>query len=350
MPWKCLPGVFRARSEASLVSVEVHDLDLSGSRDRLIELLAESLDDWRNAAPGKYAWLYLENPAGPARVWGLKAEGLVVGASAALPRTIRSTLRHAAWVLGDFCIAPRHRSLGPALALQRAACDAVERGEVDLWYDFPSRTMLAIYARMSIRPAGEMKRLVYPLKVDSFVEKRVGSAVIRRGVSAVGNAALSARDAIRQRDRAVEVRLFDRNFEGAYRTGLEDKGGVYLDRTADYLNWRYRRDPRGAASILEAGGAFLVFRRSSDQIGIVDLFGTDDAAILRELVLEVIEIGRAESMESVVCSISEQHPWVPILEELGFRVRDGVPFVVYARPGVLEEGTAWFLMSGDRDS
>jgi hypothetical protein len=337
-------------SEARLVSFEVHDLDLSLSRDRLLELLVESFDGWKVAAAAKFEWLYLESPTGRARAWGLKAERQVVGASAALPRTILSPRRKAAWVLGDFCVAKEVRSLGPAIALQRAVCDAVDLGEVDLWYDFPSRTMLAIYARMGFRPAGEMKRLVYPLMVDSFVEKKVGSAAIRRSVSAVGNAALSARDAMRRRDRAVEVRPFDRDFEGIYQTGLEDKGGVFLERTADYLNWRYRRDPRGAASVLEAGGAFLVFRRSSDQIGIVDLFGTDDAAILRELLLEVVEIGRAESMESVVCSISEQHPWVPILEGLGFRVRDGVPFVVYARPGVLEEGTPWFLMSGDRDS
>jgi hypothetical protein len=350
MPWKCLPAVFGAWSEASLVSFEVHPLDLSRSRDRLLELLADSFDGWRVAASKKYNWLYLENPNGRARVWGVEDERQVVGLSAALPRAIRSAARKAAWVLGDFFMAKEHRSLGPAIALQRAACDAVDRGEVDLWYDFPSRTMLAIYARMGIRPAGEMKRLVYPLKVDSYVEKKVGSPAIRRGVSAVGNAALSARDAIRRRDRAVEVRPFDRDFEGSCETGLEDKGGVFLERTADYLNWRYRQDPRGPASILEASGAFVVFRRSSDQIGIVDLFGTDDAAILRELVLEVIEIGRAESSESIVCSISEQHPWVPILEELGFRARDGVPFVVYARPGVLEEGTPWFLMSGDRDS
>jgi hypothetical protein len=81
----------------------------------------------------------------------------------------------------------------------------------------------------------------------------------------------------------------------------------------------------------------------------LDAFGIREETILRELVLEVLETARKESAVSVTAGISDRHPWKGIFEDIGFHAREGAPFVVYARPGVLGESTPWFLMSGDRD-
>jgi hypothetical protein len=331
------------------MTFDVRLADVRLESERMVSLLHSHFEDWQDE--GRFSWLYSSCPWGQAKVWVLESSEKLVGLSAAFPRRVLAgDLARRAWVLGDFCVGKEHRSLGPAVALQRAACEAVDRGEVDLWYDFPSRAMRAIYGRMGIRPAGEMIRMVYPLRVDSFVDKKVAHPALRQSVSAIGNVVLGARDSLRRRDRTVEVRPFDRDFEGSFSSGLENAGGVHVEKTADYLNWRYRRDPRGPGSFLEAGGGFLGFRLDASQLGIVDMFGTDDTSVLQELVLEAIEIGRAEQASSVVVSISDRHPWKAVFEAVGFNARDSVPFVVYERPGVLEEGTPWFLMSGDRDS
>jgi hypothetical protein len=316
----------------------------------MLALLVEHFADWNNER--KFDWLYVDNPMGTPRTWLLECGKEIVGISSAFPRRLRVERRFLnAWVLGDFCVSKEHRSLGPAMKLQRAVCESVDRGDADLWYDFPSRSMSAIYGRMGLKPRGELLRLVYPLRVDRLVEKKVPAGFVASGLKEIGNKVLASRDAVRRRDDSVEVEIREGDFEADIASGV--KGGVTLERTADYLDWRYRRDPRGAATILSArrdgNEGFVAFRRAGEDVTILDAFGDCSEHVLRELVLEVIEIARKESAVSVQVGVSDAHPWKRFFKDLGFHARDAAPFVVYARPGVLDPGTPWFLMSGDRD-
>jgi GNAT superfamily N-acetyltransferase len=338
------------------LTLALREVDVQAHQDGLVDLLARHFDGWGSEAAGKFRWLYLTNPFGRARAWALESgSDRFVGVSAAFPRRLRAGSRPLeAWVLGDFCVDQKHRSLGPALQLQRAVSAAVDRGEVDAWYDFPSRTMQAVYGRMGLSAAGEIVRLVYPLRVDGAVERRLDNPVLAKGLSAVGNAVLGTRDALRRRDATVDVRPFDDAFESSLEPGHGVQDGVWLERTPAYLLWRYRRDPRGPSSILSAwrGGAcggFAVFRAHPEHHAIVDAFGIREEAFLRELVLEVVDRARKASASSVTASVSSRHPWIGTFESLGFHRREGAPYFFYAKPGAVPEGAPWFLTSGDRD-
>jgi hypothetical protein len=207
--------------------------------------------------------------------------------------------------------------------------------------------MLALYARMGLRPAGEMVRMAYPLRVDHAVERKIGNPMVAKGVSALGNAVLSLRPAERSGEVAVPR---EKDFEGAVGTGLENSGGVVLDRSAHYLNWRYRRDPRLPVSVLSVGdSAHAAFRVDGADVAILDVFGARAQERVKDLVREVMEVARVRSAEKVTTTISDRHPWLKSFEEIGFRRRDSAPFVVYARPGAVDALRPWFLMSGDRD-
>lgn len=335
------------------MDLAIRPADLEKDRKSILATLVAHFAEWNDER--KFDWLYVENPIGTPRTWLLECGEEIVGISSAFRRRLRADGRILeAWVLGDFCVAKEHRSLGPAMALQRATCERVDRGDVDLWYDFPSRTMSAIYGRMGVKLAGEMVRLVYPLRVDRMLEKKMPNGIVATGLREVGNKVLATRDAVRRRDASIEVNLRDRDFERDVEPGIEARGGVSLERSAAYLNWRYRADPRGPASILSARRGrreegVLVFRCGGEDVDIWDAFAIEDTAMLRELVLEVIEIARSRDAVSVTVGLSDRHPWMGTFENLGFHRRDSVPFVVYARPGVLDADTPWFLMTGDRD-
>jgi hypothetical protein len=277
----------------------------------------------------------------------------VVGVSAAFPRTLRLGARELrAWVLGDFCVSQSLRSLGPAIRLQRAAFDAVERGDVDLVYDFPSRSMMAVHRRMGARQCGELVRRVYLLKADRAVADRIGHSTLAKGLSAAGNTLLASRASLARRTNTVDISVLETDFKNAPDRGLGVDAGVSLERTAEYLNWRYRRDPRGPVTILTsvgAGGDAIVYRRNGDDVEIVDVFGVGNAAILRELILAVVDDARAKDATSVTVSLSSAHPWTAVFGKLGFRERDSAPFVVYAHANVMTDPAPWFLLSGDRD-
>ena len=81
----------------------------------------------RHGGQAHWDWLYVHNPDGPARAWLAEDDGgEAVGVAAAFPRRVWIEGReHTCWNLGDFAIRPDHRSLGPAVRLQRAAVAAV---------------------------------------------------------------------------------------------------------------------------------------------------------------------------------------------------------------------------------
>src|SRR6476661_3323238 len=100
-----------------------------------------------------FDWLYKLNPDGEALAW-VAVDGAtdrIVGAAAAFPRTVFFSGRKArGYVLGDFCIHPKHRSLGSALALQRACLHGLSAAKGEFAFDFPSKSMVAVYNRMRI--------------------------------------------------------------------------------------------------------------------------------------------------------------------------------------------------------
>jgi hypothetical protein len=329
-------------------------VDAVNARERLVAFLRAHFPEWGGGE--KFDWLYLENPLGRARVWILEdAAGTLVGVSSAFPRRVGlPDRRWDAWVLGDFAVAPEHRAIGPAVALQRAACESVDRGERPLWYDFPSRSMMAVQSRLGIEPRGEMLRLLYLVRADRVVKKRLPDGLVGRTALKAGNAVLEIRTALHRRDASIRVSAFEGDFESSPPAGIEAEGGVSLERSAAYLDWRYRKDPRGRARILEARrgethGGFLAFQSRGGDIEILDAFGIADEAFFRELVLEVVNLALAEDQSSVTAGVSDRHPLAAQFERLGFSRRDSVPFVVYADSASDETGRPWFLMGGDRD-
>lgn len=330
----------------------VRPADVATERSRMLAILREQFSDWRDDQ--RFDWLYLRNPWQWTKAWLLVAGDRVVGISSGFARQLDAEGRLLnAWVLGDFCVARDLRSLGPALALQRAACDGVDAGEVDLFYDFPSRAMAAVYQRLGLRAAGEMVRMVSPLTVDRYVQRRSSSVLLRGVLTAAGNAVLSARRFTERRRSLVDVQPRIGEFELQPADSYEGTSGVRLVRSAEYLNWRYLKDPRGSVTILGASrdgreDGFVAFRRDGDHLAIIDAFAIAERRILRELVLEVVEIGCREKASGVTVGLSDKHPWLRTFRALGFRERDRAPFFVYSRAAALRE-TPWFLMDGDRD-
>src|SRR3954462_3033757 len=129
--------------------IAVREADLSREHDVLVRFCHDNLPIRPDAR--RFDWLYSANPFGPARtliaVDDTSRE--LIGIGSAFPRQLWVEGRQQrAWILGDFCIAERFRTLGPAVTLQRACMAGMPAGE--LWYDFPSQHMLAVYKRLRV--------------------------------------------------------------------------------------------------------------------------------------------------------------------------------------------------------
>lgn len=340
------------------MSTHVRPGVIDGDEHLIVKFLERNHSVDSNAK--RFDWLYRKGPAGPARVWissDSKSQE-VVGVAAAFPRLVRIESRvERGWVLGDFCIAGGHRTLGPALELQRACLASLENGNRTLFYDFPSAAMVAVYRRMGMGPRQSVVRLARPLRVnrqiDGFIKLRplasVASSLVNTGL-AIGSFG------IRRSGDTVEVLKGD--CEEEFTQLAQSVGstmGVCLQRSSEYLNWRYRQHPSRRYEIvtMRSGACligFAVVSQEGQHLSVVDIFGKQEA--IAGLLQTVISMARRRKLDTVTIALIASHPWVRILRRMGFRRRETFALIIqcpYNHPGPAPDH-AWYLTNGDRES
>jgi hypothetical protein len=341
-------------------SVSVRDGDLKADRELLIALMSRNLPRCTDGAT--FDWLYRENPYGEGRVWlaTVPESNVVIGAAGAFARRMYVDGGEAiGWVLGDFFVDDQYRSLGPALALQRACLEAVTAGTVPFCYDFPSASMMAVYRRLRIEPFGEMTRLAKALRVNRKLRKWVSTPLLNAAISACGNLLLRLQDGLAQTNYNFEISTYTQDCGNEFSDLAKRIGshyGVCIQRSAEYLNWRYRRHPFCRYEMLTAhrdGGllGYGVFCQSEEEATLADLFGIDEPIVMKGLMDGITRLLRARGVATLSASLIDCHPWIPLFLHLGFQARDASPVVIYGPSSSNAlAGLKWFVMHGDRDS
>jgi hypothetical protein len=349
--------------QAKRIKVAIRRADLNTDREILIDALSRYLNPVADAR--RFDWLYKDNPHGEAEVWMAfdQDSGVVVGSAAAFPRRLYFRSREeTVWVLGDFCINSQYRSLGPAVELQRACLAGVGFRNVAFCYDFPSAGMMAVYKRLGISPFAEVLRLARPLRIDRQVQSVIKSPIIARGVATIGNLLLATRDFQPFKNGNLTAALHDgecgEEFSDLCRR-IADRYGVCVQRSAEYLNWRYLANTYCTYEIVTVRRngdllGYAVIGQNGKECMIADLFGIDSPKVIRRLVKEVVSLGHARGVHTVSIPALEFHPWITLFHDLGFRDRESKPMVLYApKDDTLAktlENKRWFIMHGDRDS
>jgi hypothetical protein len=342
------------------VSLTIRVADLGTDRDLIIDTLRRFLTPLSDAT--RFEWLYRANPYGPAAAWIAVdgAHGETIGMASAFPRrAVRDGREERCWVLGDFCIHERYRTLGPALSLNRACLAGVDRGDVAFCYDFPSDRMMAVYRRLGIHPFGQMIRFAKVLRWGRKLRDMVPIPGVRTGAELLGGIAdfVSARTTAPPQGTvvAVETRDCDRAYDDLDRANRQ-RFQLHLERSAAYLNWRYRANPLHRYEILAARRegelrGYAVFSQTGSHGLLTDLVALDDDTT-RLLLDELAVILRARKAGTLSAPAISSHSLVPHLLRSGFRPRETGPAILYRQPHPESTGGGddWPLLYGDRDS
>jgi GNAT superfamily N-acetyltransferase len=340
----------------------IRSADPVADRALLTDLLSHNLSP--DAGGRRFEWLYLENPHGQARAWVATEEGTRrgLGAAAAFPRRLLvGGSARPGYVLGDFCIDPHHRSLGLALQLQRACLEQIVSTPFVVAYDFPSDRMMAIYRRMQIPPIGQMVRWAKPLRTNRKIGNLVNSPALASLLAAPFNVLLKWKDFASFPDGGWRIEDHEGICEEEFTHLAHSVGTRYgscVERSAEYLNWRYLRHPLVHHEFLAARHdgelrGYVVFSHTSEDAKIVDLFGFSDTQMWTALVARVVALLRDRGVVTLSIPALAPSPWTGLLKGWGFLPREVAPIVVCA-PGreaaSSENATSWFLMDGDRES
>ena len=342
----------------------VHAADQSVHASDLVDVWTGSLRT--SDGDRRYAWIYRDNPSGPASCWVLRdtAAGGVVGTAAVFPRCLLGMGRTwRAGIAGDFAVRPAHRALGPALMLQRAVIDACQNGNYDLVYGFPNHASWAAQVRAGFRDLGHATDLRKTLRSAPALARRYGTLAGSAGP--LVDAVLRLRERWFARTssqfRFHETTTFDERFD-AFVARIGTKLPLTGERTSRYLNWRFGGAPDGPYRTLvmerASGGGiagYLVWCLREREAVIVDLLAEDLEYGVPALATELLRQLRQVRADAVRARYFGAPRLVDVLRPLGFRARpSGRHVVIYVSPhtafsDALMDRNNWYLLEGDSD-
>lgn len=340
------------------MAIVVRKADVKKDHTVLIKALQTHLNPQADAC--RYEWLYCANPFGEAQVWlALDDSGEAVGAAAAFPRPVLVRGRQGrGCVLGDFCISERHRSLGPALQLQKECLAGTRAGDYAFCYDFPSQRMAAIYGRLGLRPCGSLVRLAKVLGIDSDVLAGPSLRRFAKSLARTGDLVLGWLDkSPSSRFLFSEHRQrFGEEFT-ALSGDLAEHYAICTFRSATYLNWRYKDHPSLHYRVMTARtqqgklAGYLISYRSGNAATIVDLAGGRDEKLLQGLVLAAAARLRSEGAKRLDFPVVGDSPWIALMRPCGFFPRETSPIMAWdGQSQPIAASRQVLLLAGDRES
>jgi len=344
------------------MAISLHPVDHKNDRNELVNCLKRNLPLW--AHERRYEWLYQSNPDGPAWSWFVcdGSGGDIVGVASVFPRSVWiGEKRRICGQVGDFAVSIEHRSLGPAVLLQRATFRPVDDGNLFFCYDCPPHAAgMSTFRRLSMAPNSVVDRYVLLLQTNATAKKRLGVAAAP--CAALGNLVLRAYKMSWRRPKVDDLQIsehtgpFDEEFTRLDTTTAKPNV-IRGSRCAVHLNWRYRSDPlqdyriwtvRRKGELL----GFMVFCMESEIITIVDLVADERSEAISALLASLGErFGRTH--QSIHAYLSRGSQLIPFFQKMHFRRRSvDANIVAYAKPGgeasaLLQNAAAWGFQQAD---
>lgn len=334
-------------------------------RDRVLDLWDRcGFGAGRSVNEARYDWFYISNPQGTGRVYLLFADsdGELVGASGVGVRLFHSPGRGSltGGVLVDFVVLPEHRTLFPALQLQRA----VRQGELqhcDFVYGLPDTKAVPVVRRLGgniefssstyvriIRSADFLRRVWpgVPAVLLTLVSSAVDALLKLRIRAEIGSAGIVAQAM------ATPTAEFDVCQQRLVAAGQVAVG----DRSGQTLKWRSLAPFQSIRTLAFRDSwsqqvlGYALFTLDARSMHVVDFLLPSDSAsargVLLALSLEAAKLGAGVVRIDFGGSTSVARQ----LTDAGYHCRDSRPGVLIARPGgEAALPKAWWFTRADED-
>lgn len=340
------------------MSVYVREAAPDADRKAMVNLAQRYLD--KSCDERRFRWLYRQNPFGEARAWlAIEADSdEPVGLAAVFPREAYIGDRRArGYVLGDFCVSEKYRTLGPALKLQRACLEWADTSRVEFCVDFPSAAMLAIYRHLQVPVLGSMVRMARILRTSNQEIPFFSSRWFAYALGSLREAAVGMTLTKSKTTQQVRFALLEGPFTEDYTDLAERIGssqGSCTVRSAEYLNWRFRDHPQKKYETVTVGcegklEGYCTFTLSGTQATIVDLFGTTDEPTMIALIRTTFKLLRNRRVATVSAPLMADDLRINMLRRTGFMPRESAPVLRFGTASQ-ERQHPQVLTYGDRES
>lgn len=330
----------------------------SHHRDVLIALWRGNLAGGSNSE-AKHDWFYANSPEGQPLVLLLReqASGALVGAVSAGPRVLRVNEQdRKAGVVVDFVVDSRHRTLYPALVLQRAMCNTVVQ-HFGLAYGFPNPRAWPLMERAGYRMLGSMIRYVRVIRVAHYAKQTLLRWLLTPAGALIDRVRMALHGAGGRLPQAWSIAwltCFDERFDDLW-AKLTDAPAVIERRDTRFLTWRFEQQPNAHYRILTVLdqdknlAAYAVCQREGNVLHLRDFLsrGICDQALACVL-QQAAHLARAEGCSSVSLEFLGTPRLQNALKESGWVPRGSRPVMYATSTGAMDDKD-WYLTCADED-
>jgi hypothetical protein len=324
--------------------------------------------NFKDVPQERYRWFYENNPYGPASSWLVTDQktNSVVGSTALFPR--RMNLNGEKVLVGiaaDFAVNREHRSLSPALKLQKAVISGCKENKAEFIYGFTNEQSQAVLLRAGYKKLGEVHRLAKLLRTKNKLKRYLplpGTGLFSIPLDFILAIFSKEKSYAQSKDFKIESpKRFDERFDSLWEEA-KCRFGVIGERNRQYLNWKYVDNPHKKYhifSLAEQEGekilGFVVFYLQGNNCFVADLLCANSDFALKSLLAQFIIFLRKEKIDSVSILILGPPSLVKNLKAFGFHSRkENSKVLIYIHgksphlPLVMNKEN-WFLLEGDRD-
>ncbi len=317
----------------------------------------------------KYAWIYEQNPDGQVLFWLLVHEetGDVAGVASLFPREfVIDGQSCVGAIAGDLLISPHHRSLGPAVMLQRAVVDEANAQGARFVIIYPNKNASLIAKRVGYKKVGYLARLVKPVSASPIL----AAVNIPKILKPVAKPLLELAFTVALSDifsgKSLNFRSVDSvgdDFDSVW-NAYKGQLSFTAQRSTHYLNWKYGQDPGDDHQFYIAENsstgtmeACLVYRRDDDAFEIRDFVPAPDSRIGRKLLQKFSLFARKSGVARIVMNTFSGSEYFECCVRAGFREGKAGRVVMAYNGGAgidvvgkLNEGRGVMLMMSDEDT
>jgi Acetyltransferase (GNAT) domain len=326
------------------MNLAVRRASLIDDREEIIDLLNRNFEEGQEK---RFDWRHLSHPAGPAWCWFVydRDSHKTIATAAVFPRQmfVDGKLVVCGQV-GGFAVEATHRSLGPAVLMQRTTFEPADSGALAFCYDTPPHDRgMSTFVRLGIQPSCEVTRFALLLRSDEYLQNRLGNGTWTRAAIAAGNLVLRTKPFHRTAPSipGLEISGFERRFDEEFTfldSNFSTSGMVRASRSAENLNWCYRDNPGSDFRVLVARRSgellgYVVYLVYRNRVAILDVFGREISQIGRALIDALAEISRKEKRVLLEAFCSDQSELKSLFMDSGFQAREKAARVVaYEKP------------------
>jgi len=346
------------------MAYEVIEADLDKNKKDIINLLTENLPG-NNDFEKRFSWIYENNPYGPPKSWLLrqKDKDEFVGCASLFPRRVYVNGKPImAGIVGDTMMNMEHRTLGPALMLQRPIISLCKNSTFPVIYGFPNEFSEPVNIRSGYKIIGKSVRMIRIIRSKKTLKKFTNNFIANL-LSPAADLFLKLNTFSLKRSRELKrisygiVDSFDERFDLLWEEFIKPNA-IIGEKTTKFLNWRYKSHPFKQFKIFiiqnenDSLLGYMVYTVINDEIIIEDILSLNNYdLILNIFVKECIKFENVSQLtirlleNSVIYRAFKRNLFIDRLDIFNivsyFNGKDNL--------NLLKDAINWHIVYGDSD-